>query len=143
MTGRAPRVVLDTNAVVSALVFSGGPAGRLRSGWQSGRFTPLASRPTTSELVRVLAYRKFRLTIADQEELLADWLPWVTVVRIPDPPPRVPDCRDPQDVPFLHLAVQGNADVLVSGDQDLLALAGTRGLCPVLTLDAFCGRFLD
>lgn len=137
-----PRVVLDTNVVLSALLFGGGPAARLRSGWQSGRFVPMASTPTAQELVRVLGYPKFGLSSAEQEELLADFVPWVKVVRIPDPPPATPACRDPFELPFLQLAVAGRARVLVSGDRDLLALAGSRGLCPVLGIDAFCRQFL-
>ena len=133
----APRVVLDTNVVVSALLFGAGPTARLRSAWQAGRIVPLASTATARELVRVLAYPKFRLEASEQQDLLADYLPWVTVVRIPDPPPAVPACRDPFDVPFLHLAVAGQARALVTGDRALLALAGTRGLCPVTTPDAF------
>ena len=117
------RVVLDTNVVLSALVFGGGAAGRLRGLWQQGAFVPLASTATAQELVRVLAYPKFGLSAADQEELLADYLPYATTVRIPEPAPRVPLCRDPLDVPFLHLAVAGKAQLLVSGDKDLLALA--------------------
>src|SRR5947207_420118 len=65
-----PRVVLDTNVVLSALLFGAGVAGRVRVGWQSGRFVPLASAATARELVRVLAYPKFRLTAAEQEDLL-------------------------------------------------------------------------
>jgi putative PIN family toxin of toxin-antitoxin system len=137
-----PRVVLGTNVVLSALLFGGGPVGRVRAGWQSGRFVPLASTATAQELVRVLAYPKFGLSPAEQEELLADLMPWVAVVRIPHPPPRVPACRDPFDLPFLHLAVAGKARTLVSGDRDLLALAGSPGLCAVLSVDAFCRQFL-
>jgi putative PIN family toxin of toxin-antitoxin system len=133
----APRVVLDTNVVVSALLFGAGSTARLRSAWQAGRIVPLASTATARELVRVLAYPKFRLTAPEQQDLLADYLPWVAVVRIPDPPPAVPACRDPFDVPFLHLAVAGRARALVTGDRALLALAGTRGLCPVTAPDAF------
>ncbi len=137
-----PRVVLDTNVVLSALLFGGGPPARVRAGWQSGRFVPLASTATAQELVRVLGYPKFRLSPAEQEELLADLMPWVEVVRIPVPPPRVPACRDPFDLPFLHLAIAGRARALVSGDRDLLALAGTPGLCAVLSVGAFCQKFL-
>ena len=138
----APRVVLDTNVVLSALVFGGGTAVRVRAGWQSGRFVPLASTATAQELVRVLAYPKFRLSAAEQAELLADFMPWVHVVGIPTPPPAVPRCRDPFDLPFLHLAVAGKARALVSGDRDVLALAGARGLCPILSVDAFCRQYL-
>jgi putative PIN family toxin of toxin-antitoxin system len=138
----APRVVLDTNVVLSALLFGQSPTARLRAGWQSGRFVPLASAASARELVRVLAYPKFRLTAAEQEDLLADYIPWVTVVRIPEPPPHVPPCRDPLDAAFMHLAVAGRAHALVSGDKDLLALDGARGLCRVLTVEAFCRQVL-
>jgi putative PIN family toxin of toxin-antitoxin system len=137
-----PRVVLDTNVVLSALLFGGESSARVRTGWQGGRFVPLASAATAQELVRVLAYPKFGLTAADREELLSDLLPWVEVVQVPDPPPEAPACRDAFDLPFLHLAIAGRARALVSGDRDLLALAGTPGLCDVLGVDAFCRQYL-
>ena len=134
------RVVLDTNIVLSALVFGGGAAGRLRVAWQQGAVLPLASTATVQELVRVLAYPKFRLSGQEQEELLADYLPYAQTVRIPQPPPSVPSCRDTLDAPFMHLAVTGRADVLVSGDRDLLVLADefekTCG-CPLVNLETF------
>lgn len=139
------RVVLDTTVVLSALVFGGGAAGRVRRAWQHGAVLPLASTATVKELVRVLAYPKFRLSQAEQDELLADYLPYTKTVRIPQPPPQVPACRDVLDAPFMHLAVAGRAHVLVSGDQDLLAIAAAfeqASACPVLTLDAFCRQFL-
>jgi len=136
----APRTVLDTNVVSSALVFSSGATARLRRAWQAGPLQPLVSTATVQELMRVLAYPKFKLSAAEQHELLADYLPFAEVVSVPEPPPRVPDCRDPHDLPFLHLAVAGNAELLVSGDADLLALAapGTRPRlrCRVLTVQA-------
>ncbi len=138
-----PRVVLDTNVVLSALLFGAGTAARVRAGWQSGRLVPLASTATAQELVRVLAYPKFGLSAAEQEELLADYLPWAHVVQVPDPPPAVPRCRDPFDVVFLQLAVAGKARALVSGDRDLLTLAGAQAPCPILAVDAFCRTFLD
>ena len=139
------RVVLDTNVVLYALVFGGGAAGQVRRAWQQGVLLPLASSVTVQELVRVLAYPKFRLTQADQHELLADYLPYAETVRIPQVPPRVPACRDVLDEPFMHLAVVGKAQVLVSGDRDLLAIAAEfeqASGCPILTLDAFCKNSL-
>ena len=135
------RVVLDTNVVLSALVFRGGVAGALRPAWQSGVFVPLVSKVTAQELVRVLAYPKFRLTSSDQAELLADYLPYAQTVRVPEPPPKVPDCRDPLDLPFLHLAVAGKAQLLVSGDRDLLVIATEferNSVCPIVSLETFC-----
>lgn len=121
---RPPRVVLDTNVVLSALLFRSGIAQQLRDGWQRGAYLPLASTATVQELLRVLAYPKFRLSRSDQQELLADYLPWTHGVSIPAPPPPVPACRDPLDAPFLELAAAGRAQMLVTGDRDLLALAG-------------------
>ncbi|HVR81834.1 MAG TPA: putative toxin-antitoxin system toxin component, PIN family [Luteimonas sp.] len=138
-SGRAaapPQVVLDTNAVLSALVFGGGTAARLRQAWQGGHCLPLVSTATAQELIRVLAYPKFRLSADEQHELLADYLPYAASVRIPQAPPAVPACRDPFDLPFLHLAAAGKADVLVSGDRDLLALAGQTRFA-ILTPAAF------
>jgi len=140
------RVVLDTNIVLSALVFGGGVAAQVRRAWQDGTLLPLASTATVQELVRVLAYPKFRLLQAEQGELLADYLPYTQAVRIPKRPPKVPSCRDLLDEPFMHLAVQGRAQVLVSGDHDLLAIAAAfeqSSGCPILTLDAFCRMYLD
>jgi putative PIN family toxin of toxin-antitoxin system len=142
----AVRVVLDTNVVLSALVFRGGAAGQVRQAWQRGRVLPLASTATVQELVRVLAYPKFRLSQLEQDELLADYLPYAEVVRIAQPPPTVPDCRDAGDLPFLYLAVTGKAQVLVSGDRDLLALAADFervSSCPIVPLEVFCQTYCD
>lgn len=123
-----PRWVLDTNVALSALIRPGGITGRLRLAWQAGLFVPLVSRDTASELIRVLTYPKFRLLRAEQHDLLADYLPWAETVRIANPPPRTPDCRDPHDLPFLQLALAAKADALVTGDADLLVLAPVRKL---------------
>ena len=140
----AVRVVLDTNVVLSALVFRSGVAGQVRQAWQRGLVLPLASTATVQELVRVLAYPKFHLSPTEQDELLADYLPYAQTVRIPQPPPTVPDCRDNLDLPFLHLALTGKAQVLVTGDHDLLTIAAEfkRGSsCPIMTLDSFCNTY--
>ena len=133
---RAPRVVLDTNVVLSALVFTHGRSVALREAWQVGRCEPLVSKATAGELIRVLGYPKFKLGADEQRELLADYLPYCRTVTIPAKPPRTPPCRDPFDLPFLQLAVVGKADFLVTGDQDLLGIEG-KLLCPIVTLEAF------
>ncbi|MHB1144693.1 MAG: putative toxin-antitoxin system toxin component, PIN family [Thiobacillus sp.] len=129
-------MVLDTNLVLSALVFAQGRLAVLRHAWQSGHCVPLVSKATTAELIRVLAYPKFKLSDEEQQELLADYLPWCATVRIPNPPPVTPECRDSFDQPFLQLAVAGKADYLVSGDQDLLILAD-RFDCPIVSAEQF------
>ena len=119
----AARWMLDTNVVLSALIRPGGTAGRLRLAWQSRLFVPLVNRVSAAELVRVLAYPKFKLGPDERHDLLADYLPWAEVVHIPDRPPKTPHCRDPHDVPFLQLAFSAKADALVTGDANLLVLA--------------------
>ena len=126
------RVVLDTNVLVSALLFEAGRLAWLRHGWQSSWFTPVLAEPTTRELLRVLTYPKFRLDPLAIEQLLADLLPWSETWQQPLPP-----CgsvvRDPQDQVFLDLAVASGVAALVSGDADLLVL---QGACqPLLILD--------
>lgn len=133
------RVVLDTNLVLSALVFSAGAVAGLRRGWQRGRFTPLVSTATAGELIRVLAYPKFRLSSAGREDLLSDYLPFCEAIGVPTPPPPTPPCRDPFDVQFLEVAVAGEADYLVTGDNDLLALTSELR-CPIVTAGEFLTR---
>ena len=132
----SPRVVIDTNLVLSALVFPHGRWPVLREAWQDHRIVPLISGDTVAELIRVLAYPKFKLSSQEQQELLGDYLPYCKAVTIPNPPPSIPDCRDDFDVPFLQLAVAGKADVLVTGDRDLLSLAGVFVL-PILSAEEF------
>lgn len=132
---RAPRVVLDTNVVLSALIFAQGRLTKLRHAWQRSRCRPLASKTTAAELMRALAYPKFALTADEQRELLADYLPYCVAVTIPNKPPRTPTCRDPFDVPFLQLAIAGRADYLVTGDRDILELAEV--MPRIITTDRF------
>lgn len=128
---RPLRWVLDTNVLVSALLFPAGSLTWTRDAWRSGAIVPLASRETTTELIRVLCYPRFGLTPREREDLLADYLPYCESITVSKPPP-VPDCRDPFDRPFLELAVAGKADALVTGDKDLHSLAPTFTI-PILT----------
>ncbi|MBL1210588.1 putative toxin-antitoxin system toxin component, PIN family [Geminocystis sp. GBBB08] len=129
------RVVLDTNVLVSALIFSGNIA-KIRKAWQSYLFIPLASSTTITELIRVLAYPKFKLRKTDQEDLLSDYLPFCDTVKITEPLPNIPSCRDIFNEPFLLLALVGNADYLITGDADLLTLKDDFS-CPIITVDDF------
>lgn len=123
LMAEALRVVLDTNTVLSALLFPQGRLVPLRAAWQSGVLTPLLCAQTVEELLRVLAYPKFKLTSGEREELLADYLPFGEVVAPWQETPAVPPCRDEQDRIFLELATVGVAQWLVTGDRDLLSLS--------------------
>jgi putative PIN family toxin of toxin-antitoxin system len=97
----------------------------------------LISRATAEELVQVLAYPKFRLSPSDGHELLAEFLPFCEEVN----PHRrcAAICRDKRDQPFLDLAQSGRAEVLVSGDSDLLALAAQTSFA-IETAEAYRAR---
>jgi putative PIN family toxin of toxin-antitoxin system len=120
--GVSPRVVFDTTTVVSALIVPQRSLAWLRQHWRDHGCVPLISRATATELTRVLSYPKFRLSRSDQQELLADYLPYCEVVEATGKCAET--CRDPNDQPFLDLAQSGKAEVLVSGDQELLTLSG-------------------
>lgn len=116
------RLVFDTTTVLSALVFDAGRLAWLRVHWSEGGCIPLISSETAAELTRVLAYPKFRRSTEEQRELLADYLPYCETIEVSKR--SVVRCRDAKDQPFLDLAESGRAEVLVSGDRDLLVLSG-------------------
>jgi hypothetical protein len=131
------RVVLDTNVLVSALLFRG-PAAAVHAAWTAGRFVPLISHQTLDEYVRVLAYPKFSLAEEEigwliRHELLR-WAEPVTVTTSVDAVR-----NDPADNRFLELAVDGNADLVASGDRHLLDLGSWRGI-PILSTRDFLDR---
>jgi putative PIN family toxin of toxin-antitoxin system len=116
------RVVFDTNAVLSAMLFRSGRLAWLREHWHSGDVTPLASNATVAEFRRILAYGKFGLQSLYQLEALAYYVSACTMLDPTVPYPTL--CRDAKDQILLDLAHSGNADVLVTGETDLLVLAG-------------------
>ncbi len=119
------RAVLDSNVVLSSILFPRGRLTWLRELWRAGALKPLYSRDTAAELVRVLRYPKFRLTLEEVEVLLSDYLPFAELVEIAGlPVPRLPRCSDSADQKFLTLAAAGKAEVLVTGDTALRNLAG-------------------
>ena len=130
------RVVLDTNTLVSALLF-GGTASRLVPLWQSGRISLLVSGPILEEYLRVLAYPKFRLTEEEIRGLIdEEVLPFTETVAKPR---RVlVPCRDLHDKKFLECAVGGRARYLITGDQDLRELRTHLGVT-ILSV----GEFLE
>ena len=120
------RVVLDTNIVASALLFEHGSLAWMRGQWAAGQLTPLVSRPCVDELLRVLAYPKFDLTSEEIQIVLTAYLPFAEVVEpVTTGSSELPTRSDPADQKFLELAQQGNAEILVTGDSDLLQLSGS------------------
>lgn len=128
------RVVLDTNVIVSALLF-GGALDFLVSGWTRRRIVPVFSKATFDEFARVLTYPKFSLTNSEIALLIEEEvLPYFDVVDVHEEISGV--CRDPGDDRFLSCAVSANADFIISGDRDLLDLVAFRGI-PVVRVEEF------
>ena len=120
------RVVIDTNALVSRLLLPGSiPGQAVRKAVAEAQL--LASDDTIIELADVLARKKFDpyTTVRERQEFLrlfdsiAERVPIVHVIRA---------CRDPKDDKFHELAVKGAAQLITTGDADLLALHPFRGI---------------
>ena len=135
------RVVLDTNVVLSALLFSRGRLCWIRDAWRTYQFTSFISKATTQELIRVLSYPKFKLSSSDIETLLGDYLPYCETVTNLNTDDKLPDCRDPHDQKFLELASAAHAQLLVTGDQALLELDTETGFA-IKTPAQFKQQFL-
>jgi uncharacterized protein len=128
------QTVLDTNVLVSSLLFSG-EMSHLVSSWKARKFLPVFSHDTFDEFRRVLAYPKFSFTPQEIDALLQyEVLPFCEVVDIEDEIIGV--CRDRADDKFLSCAVAAKADYIVSGDKDLLVLGNFRDI-PIITVAAF------
>ncbi|MGW8303206.1 MAG: putative toxin-antitoxin system toxin component, PIN family [Desulfobacterales bacterium] len=114
------KVVVDTNVLVSALLFGGIPA-QLIPLWQRGKIKPLASKEIIDEYLRVFTYPKFKLTEEDVNFLLYhEILPHFEVIDVESGPRIIK--RDPEDDKFIRCALAGKAKFIISGDQHLLAL---------------------
>ena len=129
------RVVIDTNVFVSRLLrFDSMPGRAVGKGIHEGVI--LVSQATMSELADVLAQEKFDRYVTIEQRLqfirliaqTAEFVPIIHTIR---------ECRDPKDDKFLEVALNGRADVIITGDADLLGMHPWRGisiLSPILYL---------
>jgi putative PIN family toxin of toxin-antitoxin system len=118
------RVVIDTNVVISALLFGGIP-GKLITLWKNVRIKPLVSREIIDEYLKVLAYPKFNLSGEEINYLLyQEILPFFEVISVKQRPVLIK--ADPSDDIFIRCAQSGKAKVIISGDKHLLALKSYR-----------------
>lgn len=125
----SPRVVLDTNVLVSAVLLADStPRQAFDQVLQRGIL--LASRATVTELNEVLRRPGFDKYVL-QHERLEFFAALIREAEFSEPTERVVGCRDPKDDKFLELAVGAGATHIVTGDQDLLALSPFRGIAIV------------
>ena len=116
------RVVLDTNALVSGLAYPGSVPGRMVTAWRQGAMDVVLSRYLLDELARVLPRLNHRLKwqpadFADLIDILAIEADIVEPVAVSDN-----SARDAKDLPVHGTFLAAQADYLVTGDNDLLAL---------------------
>ena len=123
-----PRVVLDSDVVVSALLFPQGRLTWIRHTWMRRDYVPLVSAATSKKLIRVLAYPKFGLAPEAIEALLSDYLPFAETVRFVPGEAFVPETPVPDGRIFVGLAVAGEASLLVTGGRALRPVPGPSGL---------------
>jgi putative PIN family toxin of toxin-antitoxin system len=127
---RVGRFVVDTNTLVSRLLLSGSiPAQAVHKAIKAGDL--LFSSATLMELNEVLRRPKFDryLKPTDRDKFMHLLARLAIMVEITHP---VQSCRDPKDNKFLEVAFNGRADVIISGDADLLELNPFRGI-PILS----------
>jgi putative PIN family toxin of toxin-antitoxin system len=131
------RVVFDTNVLISGLLSTTStPAKALDRAVTTGQL--VATTETVRELMTKLASPKFEPYISGErrDALLLRLAPLLDIIEVVQ---RVQACRDPRDDKFLEAAVNGRADVVVSGDKDLLALHPFRGI-DIVTPAAYLDR---
>ena len=126
----ASRVLLDTNVLVSAAVFGGKPRSLLELA-EIGRYVLVSSVHILGELAEVLSRPAFGQSPDDVANFVEAIARLADVVPVEGAP--FGECRDPDDEPVLLAAVLGKADIIVSGDRDLLALSSPP--VPVITVD--------
>ncbi len=123
---KRPRLVLDTNVLISALLFGGVPREILHM-VIAGAVDCFVSSAILDELREVLQRPKFAFS-AEQASTITEELS--ALCEIVTPSVSIREIKDdPDDDRILECALQAKADVIVSGDTHLLALArygGTR-----------------
>lgn len=132
------KIVIDTNVLFSGLFFGGTPK-RIIASALDGAFTVLLSEPMIEEYRRVInGFEKAK----KQTKIFSDALNLlIEAANLVEPSATPKICRDPNDDMFIHCAVYGQADVIVTGDNDLLVLKNI-GPVAILTPDAFVKSFM-
>ncbi len=136
------KVVLDTNVFVSSLLVRDGLPAQVLDAWRERQYVLATSRSIIAEVRATLAYprirRKYAITDEDVEHLVA--LLEQDALLVPgtaNAAGSIPE--DPSNEMVLACAVDGGADLIVSGDHHLLDLGEYQGI-PVLTVREFVAR---
>ena len=125
MTDSKPRVILDTNLLISRVLT---PSSLTASAIRLiiDHCDLLVSQATMDEFATTLNRVQTKGYVKEDEAIALitaykEMVEWVPIIQ------RVQECRDPKDDKFLELAINGNAEYLITGDKDLLVLNPFRG----------------
>ena len=118
------KVVLDTNVLISGLMSPGGAPGRIVAAWFDAQFDIVSSREQLEEIARVLVYPKIRRILKWDERRIEQFVEglYLKMDMVKLDPLAIEGLRDATDLPILAALVSAKADVLVTGDRDLLVL---------------------
>ena len=124
------RVIIDTNVLISGLLW-GGPPHELLEHARAGTVSIVRSPQLLLELIDVLGRSKFDSILvrssSSRERSLAQIRQLLTEVIEPPPLP-YPVCRDSDDDQVLALAIAAKVDLIISGDNDLLVMRAFEGI---------------
>ena len=134
----AIKIVLDTNILISSLLFKGELAGVVDL-WKKGKIIPIFSGDTFDEFKTVLGYPKFSLTTQEMKVIIEEEvLPFFEVIEVSDKIKGV--CRDADYDKFIACAVSASADFIVTGDKDLLDMGKYKSV-KILSASEFLRMF--
>lgn len=142
-----PLVVLDSNVIISSLLYSPGSASRIIKLWRNNFFQILISSYILSEIKDALRdkqlIQKYHISPIKRDRLLTQL--HHAGERLDPVGSYGLASRDPKDSPIIQLALVGHADYLVTGDQDLLVLANNASVKPLAILNPhdFLQKFLS
>ena len=131
------KIVIDTNVIISAILFNNSPPGKaVKLANQLGQI--LLSDVIFQEMQKTITRKKFDryLSYDSRRQILSKLLLDSELVEITE---TITICRDPKDNKFLEVAVSGQGDLIITGDQDLLILNPFRGI-DIITVNEFLTR---
>lgn len=115
------RTVIDTNVFISAVLFKS-EASKLVSFWKKRKIIFLISKDVFKEYIKVLTYPKFQLNEEEIKYILEEeLLPYAETIKITSKINNIVE-KDPTDNKFISLAVDGDAEYIISGDKHLLEI---------------------
>lgn len=126
------RVVLDTNVVLSGILWGGLP-GKIIEAWKLGKFQVVVTHEIFAEYQTILKRfaGRHEIDVDDVMQSIAEKALWCAPMKLSEAV-----CSDPDDDKFIAAAIGGNAKYVVSGDKALLTV-GSYGGVEIVTVKRF------